>query len=79
MVWYSHLSKDFPQFVVIYTVVLKGEPCTNITIDRVSFSVLEEILNTVVLQDYPMFPRLFEINIYPIKASAKVTDYQEEI
>ena len=48
------------QFVVIYTGILKGEPCTNITIDRVNFSICEAILTTVVLQDYPMFPKFLK-------------------
>ena len=58
MAWYSHLFKNFPQFVVIYTVNIK-DPSYNYTVevtnrfkglnlvDRVSEELWTEVCNIV--------------------------------
>ena len=49
MVWYSHVFKNFPQFVVIYTVKgfsLVNEAEVDVFLEFSSFSMIQRVLAT---------------------------------
>ena len=76
VVWYSHLLKNFPQFVVIHTV--KGFGVVNkaeidVFLNSLAFSTIQQMLAIWSLSDSPAFPKSsLNISVQEVLSSGTV-------